>query len=303
VTPTGWRCPVCGGSAARRRWRVTSTAVENGVSAAAFRPSADRYGETVGEVVRCLRCGHASLAEPPDEVTLATAYDEAADPISIEEEPGQVATADRGLRWVETMVAPGSLVDLGCWTGSLLVAAQARGWEPVGVEASRWAVQRAHARGLQVECRDLRAPGLQSAAFRAVVMADVLEHLLDPAAALRVARDLLEPTGVVYITVPDAGSLPARVLGSRWWSVLPMHVQYFTRASMRRLLAASGFDVVGMRSHPKVFTADYYAQRLEGYAPTASERLRRALRTTHLDRRAVAPNFLDRMQVLARRRG
>ena len=37
--------------------------------------------------------------------------------------------------------------------------------------------------------------------------------------------------------LPDAGSALARRMGARWWSVIPTHVQYFTRASLAQLRA------------------------------------------------------------------
>jgi SAM-dependent methyltransferase len=294
-----WRCPVCGGADGAPRWSVTSRAVEDGVDPDAFRPSADRFGETIGRVLVCATCGHGSLADRPTPQALADAYAGAADPQTDDEEPGRRATAARGLAWVESVVRPAALADIGCWTGSLVAAAQARGWQAVGIEPSRWAVDRAQARGLDVRLGDLDHLDLPRAQWQCVAMCDVLEHLLDPAAAVATATSLLTPGGALYATVPDAGSRVARALGGRWWSVLPMHVQYFTRDSMRRLLTDAGLRVVGVRSHPKVFTAAYYAGRLAGYTPRGARLAERAVAGLGLADRAVAPDFHDRMQVLA----
>jgi hypothetical protein len=104
---------------------------------------------------------------------------------------------------------------------------------------------------------------------------------------------------VLYVTVPDAGSLLARLMGKRWWAIVPMHVQYFTRSSLRRLLESHGFDVRQITSHPKVFTATYYAERLEGYRPTLSRLGVTILERLGLADHAVAPDFHDRMAVYA----
>lgn len=295
-----WTCAVCGGARSRPTWAVTSEETENGVSAEAFRPSADRFGETVTSVVACEDCGHLSLSERPSDDAIAMAYGDAADAVSIDEERGQVETARRALALLERFCAPGRLLDVGCWTGSFLVAAQARGWQVSGVEPSQWAVRRAHERGLGT----VTVGSLADAAgkFDAVVLCDVLEHLLDPRHAVHAIHDLLVPDGLLLLTVPDAGSRLARVMGRRWWSVLPMHVQYFTRASLRRLLTDAGFDVETVRSHPKVFTAEYYAERLGGYSPPLARVIVRLLRALRLAQRLVAPDFHDRMLVIARRR-
>jgi SAM-dependent methyltransferase len=232
---------------------------------------------------------------------VASAYGDASDPVSLREEQGQVETARRALVDVERFVAPGRVCDLGCWTGSFLAAARERGWEAFGVEPSRWASERARARGLEVRTGELADHGLAGASCRLVAMCDVIEHLCDPGLALEVARELLEPGGALYLTLPDAGSVLARTLGRRWWSVLPMHLQYFTRPSLGLLLERHGFRVKAWRTHAKVFSARYYGERLGGYAP-ALERVAVGLMTrAGWADRPVAPDFHDRMAVIAER--
>jgi predicted TPR repeat methyltransferase len=278
---------------------VHSDATENGVDPRAFRPSADRYGETIGSVQRCEACGHASLTEMPSEAALAAAYAEASDEASVEEEAGQLETARRSLQRIERFISPGTLVDIGCWTGSFVAAAGARGWTASGIEPSVWAVDQARARGLDVRLADLTQPGIEPATMRCVVMCDVIEHLLDVSDAIGAAVTMLQSGGLLYLTTPDAGGRLPRLMGQRWWSILPMHVQYFTRDSMRRLLERHGLRVVDAASHPKVFTARYYAGRLSGYAPRLAAAGVGITRRIGLDERLIAPDFRDRMQVLA----
>src|SRR5581483_2392764 len=213
----------------------------------------------LGLVVRCRSCGHQFVEHAPSPADVRAAYIDAVDEVSVREEAGQIEAARQALHRIEEAVAPGLVCDLGCWPGSFLVAARERGWRAAGVEPSLWAAQRAVERGLDVRQGELHDTGLEAGACRLVVLTDVLEHLADPGDALREAHRLLEPGGVAWITVPDAGSRLARTLGRRWWSVLPMHLQYFTAASMERLLARHGFRILWKGTHAKVFTARYYA--------------------------------------------
>jgi SAM-dependent methyltransferase len=300
LLPDKWRCPVCGGRSGQARWPVPADATEAGVDASSFRPSSDLFGTVAATVIRCDGCGHGSLAQLPDALAMAGAYEGAADPVSIREERGQVATAGRALATIERFVTPGRLLDVGCWTGSFLVAARDRGWTVSGIEPSRWAAARAEARGVDVVAGEL-GPAYLDAGYQAVVLCDVLEHLGDPGAALDLVGGALGPGGVLYLTVPDAGSLLARALGRRWWSVLPMHVQYFSRATMGRLLASRGFTVRHVGFHTKVFTATYYAERLAGYGAGLERPMAAALRALRMEERLIAPNFFDRMEVIASR--
>ena len=294
-----WVCPVCGGSAGRPRWRVDGAGSEGGVEASAFRPSSDRFGSTAATVVTCGGCGHGSLASVPNSAAVAEAYGDAADPISLREETGQVATATRALTGIERVLSPGSLLDIGCWTGSFLVAARQRGWQTAGVEPSRWAALRAAERGLDVQRTEFSEADLQEHSYRLVVMCDVLEHLADPGAAIERAGRAIEAGGGLYVTVPDAGSMLARAMGRRWWSVLPMHLQYFTRSSLSRLLTERGFAVRSISTHAKVFTMRYYAERIGGYSPGLEGLASRALQLTGTTERLVAPDFHDRVAMLA----
>ena len=115
----------------------------------------------------------------------------------------------------------------------------------------------------------------------------------------RAAR-LLRPGGVLYLALPDAGSAVARGLASRWWSVLPTHVQYFTRLSLARLLARENFALEWIGTAPKAFTVRYYLGRLQGYSPrVAAAAVALAERGRAADR-LVWPDFRDRMAVVAR---
>jgi SAM-dependent methyltransferase len=238
----------------------------------------------------------------PPETDVMTAYEDAADPVSLREERGQVETARRWLERVERLLPPGDVVDLGCWTGSFLVAARDRGWNPVGIEPSDWAGRRARERGLDVRTVSLFEHGLPPESFQLVVLCDVLEHLIDPRTAAQTVLELIRPGGGLFLTVPDAGSWTARMLGRRWWSVLPMHLQYFSRDTLRRLLEGAGFEVRWMHTHPKVFSALYYAERLGGYSSGVGKVASAALNRAGLADHLVAPDFRDRLAVLAVRR-
>ncbi len=238
------------------------------------------------------------MAAPPPSGAVRDAYSASADPVSLREEAGQVETARRALARIGTVVTPGRVCDVGCWTGSFLVAAEEAGWQAVGLEPSRWASAYARRRGLRVLTDELSSQVLERESFRLVVLGDVLEHLEDPAAALTRVAELLEPGGALWLTVPDAGSRPAHILGSRWWSVLPMHLQYFTRSSLDHLLRVTGFDPRWHGRHAKVFTARYYAERLGGYHASIARVAVTLVEHAGLADRLVVPDFRDRLAVL-----
>ncbi len=132
-----------------------------------------------------------------------------------------------------------------------------------------------------------------------IVLGDVIEHLVDPLAALEHIATLLAPGGVLYMTLPDSGSWIARRLGARWWSVLPTHLQYFTRDSLRVLLERAGYETLEITTAPKTFTIRYYFSRLSGYSPLLARVMTRFFKLDRLRRRPVDADFYDRMAVIA----
>lgn len=306
VSAPGHRlCPACGADDLQPWFTPDPRRTEAGVDPESFTPSSSEFGTTVAPVQRCSACGHGVVDDVPTDDALLDAYVDAADPVSLAEEPGQLATGHATLATLERHVGHhidgGMFVDVGAWTGSLLVAARERGWEVAGLEPSAWAVGRAAERGLTLVPKSWDDPEAQIAEPRSVsalAFCDVLEHLTDPLAALTWAKTLLRDDGALLITVPDAGSAMARALGRRWWSVLPMHLQYFTRESMTATLAQAGFKVVEIRTHPKTFSARYYGQQLADFAPVGSGLI--SALSSSADR-LVTPDFGDRMLVIATR--
>jgi SAM-dependent methyltransferase len=266
-------------------------------------PSTRQFGRALADIFRCGSCGHMQLDPMPDEAVLSAAYRQAASEDYVGEEAGQRRTARQALDQIEAQVSPrGTLLDLGCWVGFLLAEARDRGWNTIGVEPSEFAS--AYARdclGLTVLNDDLFSADLPPGAFDVVTLGDVIEHLTDPGDALQQIRGWLAPGGVLWMALPDAGSRIARTMGRRWWSVLPTHVQYFTRGSMATLLHRHGFELLGVTASPKTFSVGYYVGRFSGYSRTVGRILGVAAEAAGVADRMWGPDFRDRMAVTARR--
>jgi SAM-dependent methyltransferase len=296
LTTVATACAACGGTVLVPHMRVAGEAGPEGLI-----PTTDRFGTSLSDVVRCVACSHMQLERFPSDEELGDAYGEAASEDYVEEEAGQRESARRGLDRIERHVARGRLLDLGCWVGFLLAEARERGWETIGVEPSTFASAYARDRlGLDVLTADLDTADLPENHYDAVVLGDVIEHLPRPAEALDRIAGLLAPGGVLSLALPNAGSPVARVLGRRWWSVIPTHVHYFTRPSLYTLLRRRGFEPLESETDPKPFTVRYYLGRIGGYSEPASRALTAAADRAGIADRTWAPDFGDRMAVIAR---
>jgi SAM-dependent methyltransferase len=301
------RCSACGAGGLVPHLKVAGDAGPGGLI-----PTTDRFGTALADLVRCPRCDHRQTEPMPSDAVLERAYAGAASEDYIDEEAGQRETARRTLARIESFLEPvpipdnggprhRTLLDLGCWVGFLLAEAAERGWDAVGVEPSEFASAYARDRlDLDVRTGELLTTPLPLRHFDAIVLGDVIEHLPRPAEALERIAALLRPRGIVWMALPDAGSLVARGLRARWWSVIPTHVQFFTRRSIRTLLEREGWTVLAIETAPKAFSVRYYLERIGGYSPPLARALVRAARATRVAERMWAPDFRDRMAVIAR---
>jgi SAM-dependent methyltransferase len=154
----------------------------------------------------------------------------------------------RARRILETALPPGAkrVLDVGCMYGYLLEEAKARGVrDAMGVELSAGPAKAAAANGLDVFCGSIagfaaRGPGK----FDLIVAQHVLEHVPDPGAFLKCARELLAPGGKVCLCVPNYDARARKVFREAWgWYQVPVHLHHFGARGLTGLLEDSGFAV------------------------------------------------------------
>ncbi|WPF83205.1 class I SAM-dependent methyltransferase [Sanguibacter sp. 4.1] len=160
---------------------------------------------------------------------------------------------------VEEVGSDKTVLDVGCATGYLAEALGRNGCTVSGIEYSTEAAEAARAHLDQLVVADLNAVTLADAfsgrSFDTVVFGDVLEHLLDPAAALRSAASLLAPGGKVVVSIPNVahGSVRLALLAGRWnyadrGLLDATHIRFFTYETLQDLLWDSGYVLESARS-------------------------------------------------------
>lgn len=130
---------------------------------------------------------------------------------------------------------PRSLWDIGAGSGTVSRALESRGIPMVAVEPGRGGAQAAAASGLTVICAALETLRLPDASIPAAGLFDVLEHVDDRPALLHELHRIIEPRGMLVITVP----------AYRWlWSdadVVAGHTTRYTRERLLGELRTAGF--------------------------------------------------------------
>jgi len=151
--------------------------------------------------------------------------------------------------FLERHRSSGDVLDIGCSTGLFLETLSPK-FLKSGLERDQAAVELARKRnpglGERIRIGALDTVELPAASFDVVVMRGVIEHILEPSAAVRRVAGLLRPGGVFFVTAtPNVDSACAQLYRERWNQFDPIqHVSYFSVPTLARLCSVYGLDLV-----------------------------------------------------------
>jgi SAM-dependent methyltransferase len=198
----------------------------------------------------------------------------------------------------------GRLLDVGCATGFSLEVARERGWKAHGVEISAFACEFARRLQLDIQCGTLAEANPEPESFDAVTMWDYIEHCTDPARELELANRAMKPNGLIALTSPDIGSLPAKLWGPRWMGIKDEeHLYYFSFATMRRLFKQTGFEVVRLEHVGKYVDVGFFIKRTGLYSAVVERILSKTAKALRLNNRILYINPFDIMLVYGKKAG
>lgn len=149
------------------------------------------------------------------------------------------------VRWLRKYTTGNRLLEIGCGLGHFSRAASRR-FDVIATDLDL-DVLRSVRDGASIRCVVASANALPVAdrILDAVCCFDVLEHLPVPESCLAEAFRALRPGGVLFISVPNPGSLGARRKGAESFIFRdPTHCSVRTPDEWRRTLTAAGFDEI-----------------------------------------------------------
>jgi 2-polyprenyl-3-methyl-5-hydroxy-6-metoxy-1,4-benzoquinol methylase len=152
------------------------------------------------------------------------------------------------------------VLDAGCGGGEFSQFIQACGFEVMGIDTARAAVEIAQARcpngrfhiGSLVE----RLP-FCDAEFDAIWCTEVLEHIFDVHACLSEFNRVLHVGGILILTVPFHGLVKNLVIAiagfERHFDPSLSHIRFFTKQSLKDSLNRAGFEALRWRGIGRVW--------------------------------------------------
>jgi SAM-dependent methyltransferase len=235
--------------------------------------SRDRF-----DVIDCTGCGFRHILPIPSQVELEKVY---RSEYYTQEKPLYIERNLEDQEWWKVVYdgrfdlferllpfSPRRLLDVGSGPGFFLRRGEDRGWQCVGIEPSRKAATFARAAGLTVKRAFLsEVSAVEMGTFDVVYMNEVLEHTPDPTAILRQSMELLKPSGLLCIVVPNDYNPLQKALQDvcgfpSWWVAPPHHINYFNVTSVKALVQKVGLEIVDVEA---TFPIDLFLLMGENY--------------------------------------
>lgn len=224
-------CRVCG-AGVLRRWRLASASDPQLAGGERF------------ELARCDRCGSAvTLGDPPaPQLYEGGTYAQARRSLVPLLDPlRRLADRDR-MRFVGALEPGARVLEVGAGDGKFVGLMRDAGLDAWGLDPSPAARSVAAGAGIEVLSAGVDDADVAPRSQDAVVLWHSLEHLEDPAAALRRIAGWSRPGGRLVVAVPNLAGLQARLGGDRWFHQdVPRHRTHFTPAGLAALLSRTGF--------------------------------------------------------------
>lgn len=239
-----------------------------------------RFSNQQMRVVKCGQCGLVMSDPQPDDATLERIYIETyfigsgRDDLEVETGLLKRGTARLQLADIIAYVADGGsgqlrprVLEVGCGLGNFLMEARDAGFDIQGIDFSASAVAIANQTLGEEIARTgrLEDSNIPDGSLDMVILADVIEHVRDPALFMNRVHRIMKPGGVVFIATPSLDSLSARLMGRFWVEFKPEHLFYFDKSTIARLLGQAGFGNIAVTPGRKMLSAAYVIAHFERY--------------------------------------
>jgi SAM-dependent methyltransferase len=196
------------------------------------------------EYLECQVCRSLTCTPLPSADVLAAMYGVGYDAAVSGDGPVETDPVDRVIAWLEGRAA-GTFLDHGCGRGHFLAAVRDLGWSVLGTEYDpAVAAEIGKAVGAQVLAREDLLREVPLGSVDVIHLGDVLEHLVDPIAELRMLVPLLKPGGHLLAQGPLEANATGFTLAVKMFRTLsdrgiavqpPYHVQLTTASGQLAL--------------------------------------------------------------------
>lgn len=211
------------------------------------------------------------------------------------------------LEKIEAFKQPGRLLEIGSAYGYFLNLARQNGWKVSGIELSQDAAAycREHF-SIEPYLGNLDQFSLLKNKFDLIVFFDVIEHMHDPAKALKAIHSMLEPGGLIAFSFPNSAPWVFKLIGEKLENLQRAksndHLFFFQKDTMAQLLDKCGFKLIQAKTIGRSFALGHLSKRLQIYNKPFFSFTTRLIESLNLQNVTVAANPGLKLIVYAEKR-
>lgn len=217
-----------------------------------MKPTSLIYDKNSMRIIRCNQCG--TMFKPKEEHEKAGLADK-------NETPGYYSESIRcslgnrlffRLNFDELIkqfpyIKNGNLMDFGCGIGNSLIEARHLGFNAVGIDSSRWAID--YAKRFEIEIfPSLKDLPKQTGKFDVINLNHILEHVIDPVGLLNKLKGYLKEKGIIRIEVPNCNRFFFwRIFPENKYIIpgpTPGHIYFYSINSLKNCLLKANLEII-----------------------------------------------------------
>lgn len=256
------------------------------------------------QIVKCKNCGLKYVNPRLTEKEIVSGYSEGSDELFISQAKGRELTFKKSLKLIEKYSPKGKVLDIGTAGGSFLKVAKENGWQVEGIEPNKWLCDWAFKNyGIKIKQGILfdKKNKFSDNEFDVITLWDVLEHVTDPKKTLQECNRIMKQNGLLVVNYPDIGSPVSKAMGKRWIFLLSVHLFYFDKKTIKKILNKTGFDVIKIKKHFQRLSLGYLVYRMQAYNKFLYKIGDKIVNLLHMNNLLI-PYWLGQTLVLARKR-
>ena len=161
------------------------------------------------------------------------------------------------------------LLEVGSGMGHL-VGQLSAAFEAYGMDLNHWAVRQSKkfAEAASLQTASAQELPYQNGAFNVVIIKHIVEHLPDPAKAIREIARVTEKDGILILATPNLGSLLKPWKGEKWIGYQdPTHISLKQPGEWLEIIQGAGFSPI------KVFSDGFWDVPYIRYVPKQIQKL------------------------------
>ena len=224
----------------------------------------------IDQLIQCNHCSFKYLNPRIISKIIKDSYQETIDEKHVSQDKFRLKTFSKSLKKIIKILKLQNLgqkdfLDIGSASGIFLKTLKDLGFREEGYEPSKWMVNYGKEK-YQINLNQGFIDDINdNKKFDLISFWDVLEHVTDLDKTLKKVETISKKNSYLIINVPDNDSFACKLMGKKWPFYLNVHLYYFEKKSLEKILKKHKFKLIKSFPHWQYLSLGYVLMRGSKY--------------------------------------